>query len=155
MSHPKASRGHRPSPLAQEVHLRPVSEQPNLSVADPIFWKRFSAAIHEAEGADVENGRARSTSASTGESMDKPGLVLTILVTGCASEMTVRGAHNLDSNADCVWYRDDWLVRQRQKKRRCRVISWGVALSVVLLITAVAVVAWYFTAGPGKADGEA
>ncbi|KFY61250.1 hypothetical protein V496_05104 [Pseudogymnoascus sp. VKM F-4515 (FW-2607)] len=123
MSHPKASRGHRPSPLAQEVHLRPVSELPNLSVADPIFWKRFSAAIHEAEGADVENGRARSTSASTGESMDKPG--------------------------------DDWLVRQRQKKRRCRVISWGVALSVVLLITAVAVVAWYFTAGPGKADGEA
>ncbi|KFY18737.1 hypothetical protein V493_08379 [Pseudogymnoascus sp. VKM F-4281 (FW-2241)] len=122
MSRPKTSHGHRPSPLAQEVHLRPVSEQPNLSVADPIFWKRFSAAIHEAEGADAENGRARSTSASTGGTMDKNG--------------------------------DDWLVRQRQKKRRCRVISWSVALSVVMLITAVAVVAWYFTAGPGKANDE-
>ena len=75
MSRPKTPRGHRPSPLAQEVHLRPVSELPNLSVVDPIFWKRFSAAIHEAEGADAENGRARSTSASTGEPMDKPGLV--------------------------------------------------------------------------------
>lgn len=76
MSRSKASRGHRPSPLAQEVHLRSVSEQPNLAVADPIFWKRFSAAIHEAEAeADTENGRARSTSASTGESMDKHGLV--------------------------------------------------------------------------------
>lgn len=66
--------------------------------------------------------------------------------------MTGRRACNLDSNADCVWYRDDWLVRQRQKKRRCRVISWSVALSVVLLIAGVAVVAWYFTAGPRKAD---
>lgn len=74
---------------------------------------------------------------------------------GSASdEMTGRGARKLDSNADCVCYRDDWLVRQRQKKRRCRVISWSVALSAVLLITAVAVVAWYFTAGPGKADGR-
>lgn len=62
-----------------------------------------------------------------------------------------RGARNLGSSADCVWYRDDWLVRQRQKKRRCRVISWSVALSIVLLIIAVAVVAWYFTTGPGKA----
>ncbi|OBT54599.1 hypothetical protein VE04_06814 [Pseudogymnoascus sp. 24MN13] len=115
-------RGHRPSPLAQEVHLRPVSEQPNLAIADPIFWKRFSAAIHEAEGAaDIENGRARSTSASTGETMDKHG--------------------------------DDWLVRQRQKKRRCRIISWSITLSIALVIIAVAVVAWYFTAGPGKADG--
>lgn len=76
MPRPKVPRGHRPSPLAQEVHLRPVSEQPNLAIADPIFWKRFSAAIHEAEGAaDIENGRARSTSASTGETMDKHGLV--------------------------------------------------------------------------------
>lgn len=65
--------------------------------------------------------------------------------------MTGRGAGNLDSDADCVWYRDDWLVRQHQKKRRCRVISWSVALSIVLLIIVVAVVAWYFTAGPGKA----
>lgn len=76
MSRPKTSpREHRPSPLAQEVHLRPVSELPNLSVADAIFWKRFSAAMHEAEGVDAENGRARSTSASTGGSMDKHGLV--------------------------------------------------------------------------------
>ncbi|KFY18179.1 hypothetical protein V492_00093 [Pseudogymnoascus sp. VKM F-4246] len=119
MSRSKAPRGHRPSPLAQEVHLRPVSELPNLAVADPIFWKRFSAAIHEAEGSDIENGRARSTSDSTGYTMDKTG--------------------------------DDWLVRQRQKKRRCRVISWGITLSIVLVIIAVAVVAWYFTAGPGKA----
>lgn len=59
----------------------------------------------------------------------------------------------LDSNADCVWCRDDWLVRQRQKKRRCRVISWSITLSIALVIIAVAVVAWYFTAGPGKADG--
>ena len=59
----------------------------------------------------------------------------------------------LDSIADCVWYRDDWLVRQRQKKRRCRVISWSITLSIALVIIAVAVVAWYFTAGPGKVDG--
>jgi hypothetical protein len=58
----------------------------------------------------------------------------------------------LDSIADCVLYRDDWLVRQRQKKRRCRVISWSITLSIALVIIAVAVVAWYFTAGPGKAD---
>jgi hypothetical protein len=85
----KPSRGHRPSPLAQEVHLRSLSVQlEDMTVPDPLFWKRFSAAIHEAEGADIENERVRATSASTSESVEKARLVAYQDDRSAAGEMT-------------------------------------------------------------------
>ncbi|KAF7913793.1 uncharacterized protein EAF01_000199 [Botrytis porri] len=42
---------HRPSPLKQEVSQRPISMQsPSMGlVRDPMFWKRFSTAVHMSE----------------------------------------------------------------------------------------------------------
>ncbi|EKD13616.1 uncharacterized protein L3040_009025 [Drepanopeziza brunnea f. sp. 'multigermtubi'] len=52
----------RPSPLGK-VHLtRPISQAPPTAAGDPIFWKRFSVAVREAENADLEGGRNDSTS---------------------------------------------------------------------------------------------
>lgn len=56
----------RPSPLAQVHQLRPVSQLPPTSglVRDPLFWKRFSVAIHMTEvDGDEESGKS-GTSAS-------------------------------------------------------------------------------------------
>jgi hypothetical protein len=42
-------------------------------------------------------------------------------------------------------YSDNWLLQQQQEKRRCRRIGWSVTLAVALMVTAAAVVGWYFT----------
>lgn len=61
MRQPRQSRErqHRRSPLAQVHHTRPLSTGPDHTMAaaggvvrDPLFWKRFSVAVHKAE--DVE-----------------------------------------------------------------------------------------------------
>ena len=56
---PSHLRPHPPSPLVQVHHLRPLSIGPNNTragagglVRDPMFWKRFSKAVHLTE--DVE-----------------------------------------------------------------------------------------------------
>ncbi|KAB8302877.1 hypothetical protein EYC80_006204 [Monilinia laxa] len=53
---------HRPSPLKQEVSQRPVSMQsPSIGlVRDPMFWKRFSTAVHmsEVDLKEIESGFA-------------------------------------------------------------------------------------------------
>ncbi|KAF7856880.1 hypothetical protein EAF04_009641 [Stromatinia cepivora] len=56
-------REHRPSPLKQEVSQRPVSMQSHSMglVRDPMFWKRFSTAVHmsEVDLKELESGYAR------------------------------------------------------------------------------------------------
>ncbi|KAF7915776.1 uncharacterized protein EAE98_009347 [Botrytis deweyae] len=53
---------HRPSPLKQEVSQRPISMQsPSMGlVRDPMFWKRFSTAVHmsEVDLKELESGFA-------------------------------------------------------------------------------------------------
>ncbi|KAA8576289.1 hypothetical protein EYC84_006430 [Monilinia fructicola] len=53
---------HRPSPLKQEVSQRPISMQsPSMGlVRDPMFWKRFSTAVHmsEVDLKEIESGFA-------------------------------------------------------------------------------------------------
>jgi hypothetical protein len=51
-------------------------------------------------------------------------------------------AYMLTSNSS---YSDNWLLQQQQEKRRCRCIGWSVTLAFALIITAAAVVGWYFT----------
>ncbi|RDL36875.1 uncharacterized protein BP5553_06227 [Venustampulla echinocandica] len=56
-------RVNKPSPLQQVHHTRPVSQaQPEMGlVRDPMFWKRFSAAVHIAEEGG-ESGNSSPTS---------------------------------------------------------------------------------------------
>jgi hypothetical protein len=58
---------HRPSPLAQVQH-RPLSTQPeDMAVRDPMFWKRFSRAVHAAEVDEEKfDGMVSPTSSSSG-----------------------------------------------------------------------------------------
>ncbi|KAG4431847.1 hypothetical protein IFR05_012664 [Cadophora sp. M221] len=112
----------RPSPL-QQVHLtRPISQVPPTSglVRDPMFWKRFSVAVHEAEGGDLESGR--SASAST-------------------IELKKNGEREREN---------DWLAQQNKEKRRCRFMCMIITLIVVLLITGGSIAGWWFTQGPGR-----
>ncbi|RDW67779.1 hypothetical protein BP6252_09175 [Coleophoma cylindrospora] len=96
----------RPSPLAQVQFTRPISATPEMGlVRDPEFWKRFSAAAHQAEEKEIPQ------SSSSRDSDDG----------------------------------DHWLAQQHREKRRCRCICLVTTLIVALLITAGAVVAWYFT----------
>jgi hypothetical protein len=77
---PRSQKPHvqRPSPL-QQVHLtRPISHVPPTSglVRDPLFWKRFSTAVHMTEVPvdDEEKGaQSRKNSKSTSSSLDKEG----------------------------------------------------------------------------------
>jgi hypothetical protein len=48
-----------PSPLQQVHFTRPLSHPPQEMglVRDPAFWKRFSTAVHQADG-DSEKGSA-------------------------------------------------------------------------------------------------
>ncbi|ESZ92380.1 hypothetical protein SBOR_7235 [Sclerotinia borealis F-4128] len=53
---------HRPSPLQREVSQRPISMQSQSIglVRDPMFWKRFSTAVHmsEVDLKELESGFA-------------------------------------------------------------------------------------------------
>ncbi|KAH7417179.1 hypothetical protein BKA64DRAFT_768983 [Cadophora sp. MPI-SDFR-AT-0126] len=112
----------RPSPL-QQVHLtRPLSEVPPTSglVRDPMFWKRFSVAVHEAEGGDLESGRSASTS---------------------TIELKKTGEREREN---------DWLAQQHKEKRRCRITCMIITLLVAILITGGAIAGWWFTQGPGR-----
>lgn len=70
---PRAGRPHvtRPSPLQQVSHTRPLSSAPptNGLVRDPLFWKRFSVAVHmnEVGPSDEESG---PSSVRTGSTVD-------------------------------------------------------------------------------------
>ncbi|KAI1004967.1 hypothetical protein K3495_g3251 [Podosphaera aphanis] len=68
---PRALRPHviRPSPLAQVSHQRSLSLVPPSSelIRDPLFWKRFSMAMHT-EKLDVEMGKSDSESSNCGTS---------------------------------------------------------------------------------------
>lgn len=83
---PRAGRTHiqRPSPLQQELQTRPSSQVPPASglVRDPLFWKRFSVAVHLAEGelgVDEErgggSGRGSVNSGSTTVEVKSSGYV--------------------------------------------------------------------------------
>jgi len=120
---PRAGRPHvqRPSPL-QQVHLtRPISQAPTASglVRDPQFWKRFSVAVHAAEG-DVELGSTKSRSNSSGSG----------------------SSAGIEKNSG---QGDQWLDQQRREKRRCRILCMSITLAVLLVIIAGGVVGWYFT----------
>lgn len=117
-----------------------------------MFWKRFSVAVNATQELDEEKSVSSAASMSHGGSVEKSKSVHTCCIAGNAGRCG-RPARN--SNADLMCPRDDWLHRQHQKKRRCRIIGWSAALTVALAITAIAVVAWYFTAGPGKAEDAA
>ncbi|KAF4627962.1 hypothetical protein G7Y89_g10189 [Cudoniella acicularis] len=115
----------KPSPL-QQVHLtRPLSTlQLNSEmglVRDPMFWKRFSTAVHQAE--DVEMGDrskdGRSKRSNSGTTMS-----------------------TLESKYGCT---DEWLQQQRREKRNCRLLCLGITAVVAIIIIAAAVVGWYFT----------
>jgi len=69
---PSKLRPHPPSPLVQVHHLRPLSNGPDNSkagagglVRDPLFWKRFSVAVHTAED---EEKTPKSATSSLGSS---------------------------------------------------------------------------------------
>jgi hypothetical protein len=107
---------------------------------DAMFWKRFSAAVHASER-DEEKGLAGKRSASWTSS-------------GSASSRARFVGPDwggVGREAD-RWCRDDWLLKQQRKKRRCRVVAWSVAISIGLAVAAIAVVGWYYTKGPGKAN---
>ncbi|KUJ22755.1 uncharacterized protein LY89DRAFT_680867 [Mollisia scopiformis] len=79
---PRAGRPHvvRPSPLQQVSHTRPLSSAPPTSglVRDPLFWKRFSVAVHAAEVCDEESGKGSVKSGNTVE-IKAAGYVLLFL----------------------------------------------------------------------------
>ncbi|CZS91513.1 uncharacterized protein RAG0_02114 [Rhynchosporium agropyri] len=112
----------RPSPLQQVQLTRPISQAPVSPglVRDPIFWKRFSAAVHASEEFDLERGRSDST--STVDSKKK-------------------GERKREN---------DWLEQQWKEKRRCRTLCIVITLIVACLISGGAVAGWWFTQGPGR-----
>lgn len=54
-----------------------------------------------------------------------------------------------------AFYRNEWLEKQRKKRRRAHIFAWSIGLSIVALIVLVAVVGWYFgSGGPNQRKHE-
>jgi len=64
--HALQPRIHRPSPLQQVAHTRPLSQAPPTpgAVRDSLFWKRFSTAVHQTESSKDEEAGTQSSSRS-------------------------------------------------------------------------------------------
>ncbi|QSZ31005.1 hypothetical protein DSL72_000566 [Monilinia vaccinii-corymbosi] len=109
---------HRPSPLKQEVSQRPISMQsPSMGlVRDPMFWKRFSTAVHMSE-VDLKE-----------------------IESGFASERLAKRKVSSGSSGD-----GDWLDQQYKEKRQCRLICLGVTFAVAIIVAAAVVVVLHFT----------
>ncbi|TVY32228.1 hypothetical protein LSUB1_G008319 [Lachnellula subtilissima] len=128
----------RPSPLAQVSLTRPISQTPEMGlVRDPAFWKRFSAAVHIAEeGGVVEPERPRGSRTNSDSS---------------ANTFTVKDAYVFLSctSVEGRWWAldNDWLQKQHQEKRRCRMMCISITLMIVILGVGGGVVAWYFLKG--------
>lgn len=147
-------RVNKPSPLKQ-VHLtRPLSYLPNLHpprpemglVRDPMFWKRFSTAMHDAERGEVRSATrsSRSNSGSSGESTSraKYGYVECFIFKVGGDGGGAWSSTNRKHRAE-----DDWLAQQRSDKRRCRWICVSITIVLIIIIVAAAFCGWYFTKG--------
>lgn len=86
---------------------------------DPMFWKRFSVAMHDAEKAETES-TTRGSRSNSGSSAD-----------------TVSRAKYAES--------DGWLQQQAKDRRRCRVICMSITLIIALLLVVGVVCGLYFT----------
>lgn len=114
---PRPQYSPQPSPLQQVQFTRPLSQPPQEMglVRDPQFWKRFSTAVHMAEEGSVDPASTPGTRTNSS-----------------TSTFTLKDSRN------------DWLAKQRKKKRRCRMLCALLTLLVVLFGAGAGFAIWYF-----------